>query len=106
MRSLQPRYDGVHKSNKSRKDLVAKGLSPESVTYIMKTRRRIFAALQHYVQTNKPEDKTRIGDLLLFTLGPLSSLANSFSEDVMVTNLIGAARIDQLMAELILVAFS
>ncbi|PAV89033.1 hypothetical protein WR25_14970 [Diploscapter pachys] len=81
---------------------VAKGLSAESVAYIMETRRRIFAALQHYVQTNKPEDKTRIGDLLLFTLGPLSSLANSFSEDVMVTNLIGAARIDQLMAELIL----
>ncbi|CAI4227356.1 unnamed protein product [Auanema sp. JU1783] len=81
---------------------VAKGLSPHSVLKVLETRRRIFSALESYVRKNKPSDVSRIGDLTFFVLTPLTSLANSVSEDVLVTKLTGVARIDMLMEELIL----
>uniref|UniRef100_A0A1I7XVJ1 NR LBD domain-containing protein n=1 Tax=Heterorhabditis bacteriophora TaxID=37862 RepID=A0A1I7XVJ1_HETBA len=81
---------------------VAKGLSSQAVMNVLDTRRRIFSALEHYVKTRKSEENTRIGDLTFFMLSPLSSLANSVSEDILVTKLSGVARIDILMEELIL----
>ncbi|EPB70802.1 zinc finger, C4 type [Ancylostoma ceylanicum] len=50
----------------------AKGLSPLAVTTVLNTRRRIFSALEHYVRTRKNDEKTRLGDLMLFVLSPLS----------------------------------
>ncbi|EYB93104.1 hypothetical protein Y032_0186g1079 [Ancylostoma ceylanicum] len=81
---------------------VAKGLSPLAVTTVLNTRRRIFSALEHYVRTRKNDEKTRLGDLMLFVLSPLSSLANSVCEDILVTKLSGVARLDVLMEELML----
>ncbi|KHJ95710.1 zinc finger, C4 type [Oesophagostomum dentatum] len=51
---------------------VAKGLSPLAVTTVLNTRRRIFSALEHYVRSRKYDEKTRLGDLTLFLLSPLS----------------------------------
>ncbi|KJH40126.1 Ligand-binding domain of nuclear hormone receptor [Dictyocaulus viviparus] len=81
---------------------VAKGLSPLAVTTVLNTRRRIFSALEYYVKIYKHEDKTRLGDLTLFLLSPLSSLANSVCEDVLLSKLSGVARLDGLMEELML----
>ncbi|CAJ0610017.1 unnamed protein product [Cylicocyclus nassatus] len=81
---------------------VAKGLSPLAVTTVLNTRRRIFSALEHYVRTRKFDEKTRLGDLTCFLLSPLSSLANSICEDILVTKLSGVARLDVLMEELML----
>ncbi|KAK5967984.1 hypothetical protein GCK32_022285, partial [Trichostrongylus colubriformis] len=80
----------------------AKGLSPLAVTTVLNTRRRIFSALEHYVRTRKHDEKTRLGDLTLFVLSPLSSLANSICEDILVSKLSGVARLDVLMEELML----
>ncbi|KAI1722930.1 ligand-binding domain of nuclear hormone receptor domain-containing protein [Ditylenchus destructor] len=79
---------------------VAKGLS--DVMKVLRTRRKIFAALHEYTQKKFPREPDRIGDLTFFILSPLQSLAKSVSEDVLVTKLSGVARIDQLMEELIL----
>ncbi|PIO74480.1 Ligand-binding domain of nuclear hormone receptor [Teladorsagia circumcincta] len=81
---------------------VAKGLSPLAVTTVLNTRRRIFSALEHYVRTRKHDERTRLGDLTLFVLSPLSSLANSICEDILVSKLSGVARLDVLMEELML----
>ncbi|CAD6188829.1 unnamed protein product [Caenorhabditis auriculariae] len=81
---------------------VAKGLSPGAVIPVLETRRKIFGALEHYLKKNKPTDTTRVGDLTFFFLSPLATLANSLSEDIMVTKLSGVARIDVLMEELVL----
>ncbi|KAL3989640.1 Zinc finger C4 type (two domains) family protein [Acanthocheilonema viteae] len=81
---------------------VAKGLSSGSVMDILATRRRIFAALEHYVSMKIPSDVNRIGDLTFFILSPLQALANAVCEDVLVFKLSGVANIDQLMEELIL----
>ncbi|CAG9535822.1 unnamed protein product [Cercopithifilaria johnstoni] len=81
---------------------VAKGLSSGSVMDILATRRRIFAALEHYVKMKIPTDVNRIGDLTFFILSPLQALANAVCEDVLVFKLSGVANIDQLMEELIL----
>uniref|UniRef100_A0A0K0DMB1 NR LBD domain-containing protein n=1 Tax=Angiostrongylus cantonensis TaxID=6313 RepID=A0A0K0DMB1_ANGCA len=81
---------------------VAKGLSPLAVTTVLNTRRRIFTALEYYLRTNKHDEKTRLGDLTLFLLSPLSSLANSFCEDILLSKLSGLAHIDVLIEELML----
>ncbi|VDN03434.1 unnamed protein product [Thelazia callipaeda] len=81
---------------------VAKGLSSSCVMDVLATRRRIFAALEHYVSTKIPTDTNRIGDLTFFVLSPLQALANAVCEDVLVFKLSGLAHIDQLMEELIL----
>lgn len=81
---------------------VAKGLSSGSVMQVLATRRQIFSALEHYVDTKIPGDANRIGDLTFFILSPLQSLANMISEDILVSKLSGVAHIDQLMEELIL----
>lgn len=81
---------------------VAKGLSNGSVMHVLSTRRKIFAALEHYISTKIPGDANRIGDLTFFILSPLQSLANMISEDILVSKLSGVAQIDQLMEELIL----
>lgn len=81
---------------------VAKGLNGDSVMKVLQTRRKIFAALENYINSKTPKDPNRIGDLTFFILSPLQSLAKSLSEDVLMTKMSGAARIDQLMEELIL----
>jgi hypothetical protein len=81
---------------------VAKGLSGESVMKVLQTRRKIFASLEHYINTKSVKDPHRIGDLTFFILSPLQSLAKSLSEDVLMTKMSGVARIDHLMEELVL----
>jgi hypothetical protein len=81
---------------------VAKGLSGESVMKVLQTRRKIFASLEHYINTKSVKDPSRIGDLTFFILSPLQSLAKSLSEDVLMTKMSGVARIDHLMEELVL----
>jgi len=81
---------------------VARGLNGDSVMKVLQTRRKIFAALENYINSKTPNDPNRIGDLTFFILSPLQSLAKSLSEDVLMTKMSGAARIDQLMEELIL----
>ncbi|CAB3400083.1 unnamed protein product [Caenorhabditis bovis] len=81
---------------------VVRGLSPEAAKIVLATRRKIFAALQNYVQVKKPNEPTRVGDLTFFILTPIATLAQQISEDVMFTKVSGAARIDVLMQELIL----
>uniref|UniRef100_A0A915BGI0 Nuclear hormone receptor family member nhr-35 n=1 Tax=Parascaris univalens TaxID=6257 RepID=A0A915BGI0_PARUN len=81
---------------------VAKGLSSGSVMHVLSTRRRIFAALEHYLDTKIPSDASRLGDLTFFILSPLQTLANMISEDILVSKLSGVAHLDQLMEELIL----
>lgn len=81
---------------------VARGLNGDSVMKVLQTRRKIFAALENYIDSKTPRDANRIGDLTFFILSPLQSLAKSLSEDVLMTKMSGAARIDQLMEELIL----
>ncbi|GMT02950.1 hypothetical protein PENTCL1PPCAC_25124 [Pristionchus entomophagus] len=81
---------------------VARGLSSSTVMSVLATRRKIFAALESHCKRVRPEDPNRMGDLTFFILGPLQSLANCVSDDVLVSKLSGAARIDLLMEELIL----
>ncbi|VDD89992.1 unnamed protein product [Enterobius vermicularis] len=81
---------------------VARGLSSESRNKILESRRQVFDALQYYVNNKIPSDPNRIGDLTFFILSPLQTLANTISEDILVSKLAGVARIDQLMEELIL----
>ena len=81
---------------------VAKGLSGESVLKVLQTRRKIFATLEHYINSKSVKDLNRIGDLTFFILSPLQSLAKSLSEDVLMTKMSGVARIDHLMEELVL----
>ncbi|GMR34047.1 hypothetical protein PMAYCL1PPCAC_04241 [Pristionchus mayeri] len=81
---------------------VARGLSSATVMSVLATRRKIFAALESHCKRQRPEDPNRMGDLTFFILGPLQSLANCVSDDVLVSKLSGAARIDLLMEELIL----
>ncbi|KHN77779.1 Nuclear hormone receptor family member nhr-35 [Toxocara canis] len=81
---------------------VAKGLTNGSVMHVLSTRRQIFAALEHYVNTKIPSDANRLGDLTFFILSPLQTLANMISEDILVSKLSGVAHLDQLMEELIL----
>ncbi|GMT34038.1 hypothetical protein PFISCL1PPCAC_25335, partial [Pristionchus fissidentatus] len=81
---------------------VARGLSSSTVMSVLATRRKIFAALESHCRRQRPDDPNRMGDLTFFILGPLQSLANCVSDDVLVSKLSGAARIDLLMEELIL----
>uniref|UniRef100_A0AC34F757 NR LBD domain-containing protein n=1 Tax=Panagrolaimus sp. ES5 TaxID=591445 RepID=A0AC34F757_9BILA len=81
---------------------VAKGLSGESVMKVLQTRRKIYASLEHYVNSKSVKDPSRVGDLTFFILSPLQSLAKSLSEDVLMTKMSGVARIDHLMEELVL----
>ncbi|KAF8381339.1 nhr-35 [Pristionchus pacificus] len=81
---------------------VARGLSSATVMSVLATRRKIFAALESHCRRQRPDDPNRMGDLTFFILGPLQSLANCVSDDVLVSKLSGAARIDLLMEELIL----
>uniref|UniRef100_A0A9J2Q5Z2 NR LBD domain-containing protein n=1 Tax=Ascaris lumbricoides TaxID=6252 RepID=A0A9J2Q5Z2_ASCLU len=70
--------------------------------HVLSTRRQIFAALEHYLDTKIPSDANRLGDLTFFILSPLQTLANMISEDILVSKLSGVAHLDQLMEELIL----
>lgn len=50
---------------------VARGLTDESVVKILETRRKIYSALEFYVNTKIPKQLHRIGDLTFFILSPL-----------------------------------
>uniref|UniRef100_A0AC35UEG0 Nuclear receptor n=1 Tax=Rhabditophanes sp. KR3021 TaxID=114890 RepID=A0AC35UEG0_9BILA len=79
----------------------APGISKEGALRVLDIKKKVLRALTEYVQ-NKINDPSRIGDLVFSISSSLRVLASSVVENVLLSSLIGIARMDSLITEYIL----